>query len=116
MMKVLIKYKHKYKKITDIDKKKISNIKVNFHPFIFKNFGLHYDSYELIDNNNIQIKDDTIIDLTYLNIDELCLDIKIIPEINCFKNILTLNADNLDNSCFLCGLPKKDSNICFHSI
>jgi len=115
MTKVLIKYKDINKKITNTTKKVFLNIKLEFHNKIYEIFRLHYDSYDLV-HNNIKIKDDTIVNLTYLNIDDLCLDITKKSEINCFRNILGLDNDNLDNSCFFCGLPKQNDVICSHSI
>jgi hypothetical protein len=115
MTKVFIRYKDKEKKLSKINKKNFTNIKLSFHSEIYKFFGLHYDSYDLVHNND-QINNGTIINLTYLNIDDLCLVIKKKSEFNCFKNILGLDNDNLDNSCFFCGLPKQNDFICSHYI
>lgn len=87
------------------------NIKSNFHHSIYKKLGLQYDKYELI-HNNITLKDDTVIDMIYLNIDTLCLDIKINNEFDCMYSILKSNDDCEEDNCYLCGIPTKNRDVC----
>ena len=87
------------------------NIKLYFHHSIYKKFGFHYDNYELI-HNNMTIKDETIINMIYLNIDTLCLDIKINSELECMDFILKSNDGCEIDNCYLCGIPTKNCDVC----
>ena len=110
MTNIQIKYKDQDIKFLE-NKTYFENIKSYVHPFIYKKLGLHYDQYEL-NHNNMRIKDETIINMIYLNIDTLCLDIKINSELDCVCSILKSNDNCFINSCYLCGIPTKNRDIC----
>jgi hypothetical protein len=110
MTNIQIKYKDQDIKFLE-NKTYFVNIKSYLHPFIYKKLGLHFDQYEL-NHNNMTIKDETIIDMIYLNIDILCLDIKINSDLDCIYSILKSNYDCINNCCYLCGIPTKDRDIC----
>jgi hypothetical protein len=110
MTNIQIKYNDREIKFVE-NKTNFVNIKSNFHHSIYKKLGLHYDQYELI-HNNVMITDETIINMIYLNIDILCLDIKINSELECMSFILKSNDGCLMNNCYLCGIPIKNCDIC----
>ena len=108
-----IQIKYNGREFTFVENKtNFVNIKSDFHPHIYKKLGLHYDKYELI-HNNITLKDETVINMIYLNIDTLCLDIKINSELDCMYSILKSNDECVMNNCYLCGIPIKNRDICF---
>jgi len=107
-----IQIKYNDREITFVENKtNFVNIKSNFHHYIYIKLGLHYDQYELI-HNNVTISDETVIDMIYLNIDTLCLDIKINSELDCMNSILKSNDGCLINNCYLCGVPTKNHGVC----
>ena len=110
MTNIQIKYKDRDIKFLE-NKTYFVNIKLYLHPFIYKKLGLHYDQYEL-NHNNMTINDDTVINMIYLNMDTLCLDIKINSELDCMYSILKSNNECVMNNCYLCGIPTKDRDIC----
>ena len=110
MTNIQIKYKEQDIKFLE-NKTYFVNIKLYLHPFIYKKLGLHYDQYEL-NHNNMTIKDETVINMIYLHIDTLCLDIKINSELECMNFILKSNDVYVMNNCYLCGIPTQDRDIC----
>ena len=100
MTNIQIKYKDRDIKFLE-NKTYFVNIKLYLHPFIYKKLGLHYDQYEL-NHNNMTIKDETVINMIYLNIDTLCLDIKINSELECMNFILKSNDGSTLNPSLKC--------------